>query len=94
MIALALAPWENAHIESFNGRLADELLDNELFFTLEQARYLLREYRDEDNHRRPHSSLGYRTPQEFAASCAPSDSATLRLRAHSSGGAPTTQGIS
>jgi putative transposase len=88
------APWENAYIESFNGKLSDELLDNELFYTLEEANFLLDQYREHYNHERPHSSLGYRTPSEFAASCAPSGSATLRLRAHSSGGALTMAGVS
>lgn len=76
------SPWENAYCESFNGKLRDEFLDRELFTTAAEARYLAAEYRDEYNHRRPHSSLGYRTPAEFAAGCAPSGSATLRLRTH------------
>jgi len=78
------APWENAYIESFNARLCDELLNGELLTNLAEARYLLERWRVEYNIERPHSSLGQLTPAEFAASCAPSDSASLRLRAHSS----------
>ena len=77
------APWENAYAETFNSRLRDELLDGELFTTLAEARFLLDRHRDEYNTARPHSSLGYLTPSEFAAGCAPSDSASLHLRAHS-----------
>jgi transposase InsO family protein len=76
------APWENAYCETFNGKLRDEFLDRELFTTVAEAKHLAAEYRDEYNHRRPHSSLEYRTPAEFASGCAPSGSATLRLRSH------------
>jgi putative transposase len=62
------APWQNAYVESFNGKLRDELLDRELITDLSEARYLLNNYRDEYNHDRPHMSLGYMTPVEFAAS--------------------------
>lgn len=63
------SPWENAYSESFNSRLRDELLNRELFETLEEAKVLIDEYRLEYNHRRPHSGLDYQTPAEFAASC-------------------------
>jgi transposase InsO family protein len=79
------SPWENAYIESFNSRLRDELLNGELFVGLAEARYLIERWRVGYNTARPHSSLEYRTPAEFAAGCAPSDSAPLRLRAHSPG---------
>ena len=82
------APWENAYVESFNGRLRDELLSGELFTTFAEARFLVEQYRVEYNTKRPHSSLDYMTPAEFAASCAPSDSASLRLRARSSADDP------
>ena len=78
------APWENAYAESFNSRLRDELLNGELFTSLAEARYLVERWRVEYNTERLHSSLDYLTPEEFAASCAPSDSASLHLRAHSS----------
>jgi len=76
------APWENAYIETFNGKLRDELLDREMFTCLAEAQHLAREYRIQYNHERPHSSLGYRTPAEFASGHSPSGSATLRLRAN------------
>ncbi len=74
------APWENAYIETFNGKLRDELLDREIFTCLAEARHLAARHRFEYNHERPHSSLGYTTPAEFASGCSPSGSATLRLR--------------
>lgn len=61
------SPWENAYIESFNGKLRDELLNREIFDTVQEAQALLRRWRDEYNHLRPHSSLGYRSPAEARA---------------------------
>jgi len=61
------SPWENAYSETFNSRLRDELLDREMFETLKEAKVILEDHRLDYNHRRPHSSLGYRTPAEFAA---------------------------
>lgn len=61
------SPWENAYSETFNSRLRDELLDREVFETLKEAKVILEDHRLDYNHRRPHSSLGYRTPAEFAA---------------------------
>jgi transposase InsO family protein len=55
-------PWENGYIESFNGKLRDELLNRELFDTLLEAKVLTERWRKEYNHIRPHSSLGYRPP--------------------------------
>jgi len=63
------APWENGFNESFNSRLRDELLNAELFTSLQEAKVVTEDYRLEYNHRRPHSSLGYQTPAEFAAAC-------------------------
>ena len=60
-------PVENAHIESFNGRLRDECLNAELFLTLEDARRKLTEWKSDYNNSRPHSSLGGISPLEFAA---------------------------
>ena len=51
------SPWENGYIESFNGKLRDELLDRELFYTLLEVRVLTERYRQIYNHIRPHSSL-------------------------------------
>jgi putative transposase len=56
------SPWENGYIESFNGKLRDELLNREIFDTLEEAQVLLEQWRKEYNQIRPHSSLGYRPP--------------------------------
>jgi transposase InsO family protein len=62
------APWQNGYAESFNGRRRDELLNSENFADLAEARALSTWWQNEYNHRRPHSSLGYRTPAEYAAS--------------------------
>ena len=62
------APWQNGFVESFNGRLKDELLASELLPSLAEARWLLDRYRHDYNHHRRHSSLGYQTPAEYAAS--------------------------
>jgi transposase InsO family protein len=56
------SPWENGYNESFNGKLRDELLNGEIFYTLHEARVLIEWYRQEYNHIRPHSALGYRPP--------------------------------
>jgi transposase InsO family protein len=66
------SPWQNGHAESFGGRFRDELLNAELFADLGEARELSAWWRNEYNHRRPHSSLGYATPAAFAASRRPS----------------------
>lgn len=56
------SPWENGYIESFNGRLRDELLNGEIFYTAKEAQVLTEWWRQEYNHIRPHSALGYRPP--------------------------------
>ena len=56
------SPWENGYVESFNGKLRDELLNREIFTTLTEAKILIEQWRKEYNHIRPHSSLGYRPP--------------------------------
>ena len=56
------SPWGNGYIESFNGKLRDELLNREIFTTLTEARVLIKEWRREYNQVRPHSSLDYRPP--------------------------------
>jgi len=56
------SPWENGYIESFNGKLRDELLNLEIFTTLTEAKVLIGQWRREYNQVRPHSSLGYRPP--------------------------------
>lgn len=56
------SPWENGYIESFNGKLRDELLNLEIFYTLREAEVLVGQWRRHYNTVRPHSSLGYRPP--------------------------------
>ena len=59
-------PVENGYIESFNGRLRDECLNGEIFFSLADARAKIEAWRLDYNNERPHSSLDDRTPAEFA----------------------------
>jgi len=56
------SPWENGYNESFNGTLRDELLNREIFYTLNEAKVLVEMWRKEYNQVRPHSSLGYKPP--------------------------------
>jgi transposase InsO family protein len=56
------SPWENGYNESFNGKLRDELLNGEIFYTLREAQVVIEIWRREYNQVRPHSSLGYRPP--------------------------------
>lgn len=56
------SPWENGYVESFHGRLREELLNEELFDTMWEVKVLLEQWRHEYNTIRPHSSLGYRPP--------------------------------
>lgn len=62
-------PWKNPFIESFNGRLRDECLNLHLFWSLTHAKVTIGDWKEEYNHDRPHSSLGYRTPRAYAAIC-------------------------
>lgn len=61
------APWQNGFAESFNGKLRDELLSQEVFGSLAEARVLAERWRRHYNEQRPHSSLGYLSPSAFAA---------------------------
>jgi len=63
------SPWENGYAESFHSRLRDEFLAVEVFESLAAARKLTATWRNDYNHYRPHGSLGYVTPVEFAARC-------------------------
>ncbi len=72
------SPWENGYVESFNGKLRDELLDREIFYTLREAQVLIESWRYEYNTFRPHNSLGYRPPAPEAVVPLPLGSATLR----------------
>lgn len=56
------SPWENGYVESFNGKMRDELLNGEIFYTLQEAQILIERWRKDYNHFRPHSSLAYRPP--------------------------------
>lgn len=56
------SPWENGYNESFNGKLRDELLNGEIFYTLQEAQVLIERWRQHYNTIRPHSSLAYRPP--------------------------------
>jgi transposase InsO family protein len=72
------APWQNGYAESFHSRLRDEFLGLEEFESLSAARKLTTAWRDDYNHHRPHSSLGYVTPIEFATRCRDQESSVAR----------------
>ena len=63
------SPWENGYAESFHSRVRDEFLATEEFESLAAARRLTTAWKEDYNHHRPHSSLGYVAPAEFAARC-------------------------
>ena len=75
------SPWKNGYVESFNGKLRDELLNRKLFLGLDEARYVLDQWRNAYNHRHPHSGIGWQTPTASAVSMNDADmtfpSATL-----------------
>ena len=56
------SPWENGYCESFNGKLRNELLNGEIFYTLREAQVVIEQWRQHYNRVRPHSALGYRPP--------------------------------
>jgi transposase InsO family protein len=74
------SPWENGYIESFNGKFRDEVLNMEIFHSVKEAKVIAESWRLEYNNHRPHSSLGYMTPAEFAAECIASVRATPSLQ--------------
>ena len=61
------SPWENGYCESFNGKLRDELLNGEIFYSLKEARVVIAGWRNHYNTIRPHSALGYRPPAPQAS---------------------------
>lgn len=61
------SPWKNGYNESFNGKLRDELLNGEIFYTLQEAQVLIEWWRQHYNQVRPHSALGYKPPAPEAA---------------------------
>jgi len=74
------SPWENGYNESCNGKLRDELLDREIFYTLKEAKVLIERWRHEYNTIRPHSALGYRTPAPEAIRPIPRAPGSAKLR--------------
>jgi putative transposase len=78
------SPWQNAYCESFNGKFRDECLNMEVFYSLAEATAIVESWRHSYNYERPHSSLGYHTPAEFASGwqlrCTPELECELRAR--------------
>ena len=73
------SPWENGYVESFNGKLRDEFLDREIFYTLTEAKVLIERCRWEYNTVRPHSALGYRPPAPEAVQPVPLGGLTMNF---------------
>ena len=65
------SPWENGYCESFNGKLRDELLNGEIFYSLKEAQAVIEKWRIHYNTRRPHSALGYRPPAPLTIAPSP-----------------------
>ncbi|MEJ8564187.1 IS3 family transposase [Micrococcus sp. GPGPB33] len=63
------SPWRNGYVESFNSRIRDECLNINSFYSLLHAQVIIGDWKDEYNHHRRHSSLGYLTPAEYARQC-------------------------
>jgi transposase InsO family protein len=61
------SPWKNGYMESFDGKLTDELLNREVFYTLAEAKTLIEHWRKGYNQTRPHSALHYRQPPPEAS---------------------------
>lgn len=61
------SPWQNGFVESFHGRFRDECLNQEVLWTLTEARVVVADFRHHYNHSRPHGKLGYQSPVRFAA---------------------------
>lgn len=81
------SPWENGYVESFNGKLREELLNGEIFYTLTEARVLIESWRKHYNTERPHSSLGYRPPAPETV--APPSTAPTTARVDAAAGPPS-----
>jgi len=86
------APWQNPFVESFNGRVRDELLDVEQFSCLAEARVVIADWRDDYNRNRPHSALGMLTPAAFAAAWTPDSGRGPRYVATSTNPLTLTRG--
>lgn len=72
------APWQNGYIESFNSRVRDEFLEMNYFAAVKEAQQLANTWKEHYNTKRPHSSLNYLPPQQFAELCLASGCASLR----------------
>ena len=83
------SPWENGFVESFHSRFRDECLNREQLWTLTEARVVIEDFRQEYNSTRPHSSLGYQSPQRFAAQLSQSIPRSGRPTASLREGLPT-----
>ena len=70
-------PQQNAYIESFNGKFRDECLNEHWFISMRHARQVIEAWRQEYNGERPHSSLGYLTPKQFAERFLTADSMSI-----------------
>ena len=86
-------PTQNAHVESFHGRLREECLRVSWFQNLFDARRKIAAWQNEYNEERPHSSLGYRTPKEFATSLGAAESGCALLAPPSSAANPDSESV-
>jgi putative transposase len=84
---------QNAHVENFNGRLREECLTVSWFQNLFDARRKITAWQKEYNEERPHSSLGYRTPKEFAAAMRAAEAGCALLAPPSSAANPETETV-
>ena len=85
--------WENGYNESFNGKLRDELLNMEIFYTLKEAKVLIERWRQHYNTIRPHSSLGYRPPAPEAILPRPAVQAYATLQPGQAGHKPAPNSL-
>jgi putative transposase len=83
------SPWQNAWIESFNGRMRDEFLNGTQFDSLFEARVLTEAWRSDDHNHRPHSAHGWLTPVEFVERWVHRQQPTARTADDSSSGVPS-----
>ena len=74
------SPWENGYCESFNGKLRDELLNGEIFYSLREAKVVIEQWRIHYNTKRPHSALGYRPPAPVTIAPPPALDATTNMQ--------------
>jgi putative transposase len=74
------SPWENGYCESFNGKLRDECLNGEIFYSLKEAKSIIEQWRIHYNTRRPHSALGYRPPAPVTIAPPPALDGTANMQ--------------